>query len=228
MGAFPWLHDSPALPGLSLEKLYVAVTFLLRRNERCVAELEGAEPPRGAFADDGDEREQQDAWLNAVSFQSMAGTIAMSKTCNFEKAPDYDTSKADNMHLLQAYKLVLRHNRERIGNGKSCRYGPPVVPISELPSSMSQTTEGHLQYDQFKSFLKILLASELYRYGWGPETLTVDLEKLENITTSVLGAFMESSPGQDGITWSAFMSTMAKTTVCHKANKFAWSHANCT
>ncbi|KAL2059904.1 hypothetical protein VTL71DRAFT_10059 [Oculimacula yallundae] len=235
LGCFPWHNQPCQVHGIDQETLVTAVVILLRRYEDnlhpfVVTTYWSLDNPR---AIDGDT--QQDQWLNNLLFQCMSlvpggleeghveehtvEKIRADQVNMDEFSDDGDSDHAilgmmvgHNYHLLQAHALVSARNRygSEDDEKRVFRYGPPVVEISELPSSKSQDVRGLIPNDEFKSLLKILLACQLYLCGHGPEDICASGDELDKLTSTAFTGF--SQPGKrPRITWDSFNSGLATT-----------------
>ncbi|SPO01491.1 uncharacterized protein DNG_04164 [Cephalotrichum gorgonifer] len=198
LGGFPWCHGLPERDAvLGIEEVEVALILLLRRYETSI----GSSWFPGI--DEFEDAERLQEWTHGLIFECMA---VSKRGATGEPTQQHEKSDPDVSYLAQAHSFVSHHNKERVreSHGKQVRRGPPVIPVSELPSSQSLAFEGYIPGIELRSLLKILLASLLYQYGRAAEALAENMYKLDQITDIVFGAFR--TPGdQKGIGRQAFM-----------------------
>ncbi|KAI0136923.1 hypothetical protein BJ170DRAFT_35606 [Xylariales sp. AK1849] len=212
LGAFPWHRQpAPTTHGLDINHLTTAIIILLRRPEANISSLQFS-ATNGALANEIEISQVERDWLHGLLFQCMAAGRDSNEHLDAGSVADDNTTRDDasDAHLLQAHKLVSAYNKQRSSSKpKVMAYGHAVIAASELPSSWSQDFDGLIPKDEFRSLLKILLASELYRYGNGPERLCTQQEQLERGTDNVLHAFCPLEDEQ-GISWDSFSSALAQ------------------
>lgn len=185
LGSFPW-HNQPLQANtLDFDTLVTAIVILTRRYESlsqfhtlcCWPRDDHRRPDMETQRDQWEM--QKDQWLRRLLFQCMAVSSANGKKAEAEEqVPQDDVSHGgvdrsgifarDNAHLLQAHRLVSMHHRPRKedGEGEAFIPGPPGIEVTALPSSRSQDFDGAIPTDEFQSLAKILLASQLYLYGY--------------------------------------------------------------
>lgn len=224
LGAFPWhrlSRGNDASGRLTVDDVLVAGAILLRRHEANLG-LEfwpESNPVAQAGADDGDdsetrEQDQWRLWLHELLFQCMAYEIApgQSHLLGGDRAGHVRDTKSDS-HLIQAHRLVSRFSTERSqSNPKVRRTGPPVMLLSELPSSRSRDHSGRIPSGEFLSLVKVLLACQLHQSGYGPDLISANPDRLNAITDCVMEGFA-SPDGEDGIGWDEYEFQLATTVV---------------
>jgi hypothetical protein len=214
LGSFPWHNQPLQAQGLDFETLVTAIVILLRRYERNVG-YPFLITNSGSL---DDEARQRDEWLHRLLFQCMSvasDTIEQSEVEELIADDISDVFAGDNAHLLQAHALVSARNKQRSEvDEKFVTYGPPVIDITALPSSRSRDFRGFIPKDEFRSLLNILLASQLYLFGYGPERLCAEGDTLARVTSTIFNAFSQSKD-KPGITWNLFNSALTITIVCY-------------
>jgi hypothetical protein len=213
LGSFPWHNQPLEAQGLDFETLATAIVMLLRRHERYVGY-----PFLITTGSLDDEDRQRDEWLHRLLFQCMSvasDTVEQSEVEELTADDISDMFAGDNAHFLQAHAHVSAHNKQRSEvDEKFVTYGPPVIDITALPSSRSQDFRGLIPEDEFRSLLNILLASQLFLYGYGSESLYAEGDALARVTSAVFSAFSQSKD-KPGISWNFFSSALSTTIVCH-------------
>ncbi|KAL7622874.1 hypothetical protein AAE478_006553 [Parahypoxylon ruwenzoriense] len=197
LGSFPY-QNQPASK-LTVDIARVAVIILLRRHER------NARPIGGTQSLDYDEEQQRAKWLRRLLFQCMAtkGTANMEEGVIASSHNSDRNDAANDEHLLQAHRLISCYNKERDeSNPKVVRRGPPIIPVSDLPSSQSQNFSGYIPRSEFEALTHLLLASQLYLTGNGPEHF-VQEGQLDSCVDCILSAFTQPN-NAPGIPWESF------------------------
>jgi hypothetical protein len=215
-----------------LEALTTAIVILLRRYESNLYPFvvtNSRSPDNHREIDGGT---QQDQWLHKLLFQSMSVVSDTMEEAGVEELtvkelPDdqvimdeisddgdlddnlSNVMAGDDTHLRQAHALVSARNKQRSENDeKVFTCGPSIIEVTALPSSKSQDMRGSIPNDEFQSLLKILLASQLYIYGYGPEHLCTHGNTLAEVTSTVFNGFSQSKD-HPGVTWNLFSSALA-------------------
>lgn len=191
IGSFP--YQNQPISTLTTDVALVAVIVLLRRHEssaRAISDVSASED---------DEEVRWAEWLRRILFQSMV--IRDSSTADHSVS----RSNSDDEDLLRAHKFVSNSNKWRDWehNPRVAHTGPPVISTSELPSSRSQDFSGFIPKDELEALIKLLLASQLYLTGNGPEILAQEGEQLDACVNSIVAAFRQSDEAS-GITWESF------------------------
>ena len=165
-----------------------------------------------------DEARQRDDWLHRLLFQCMSVASDTMKQSEVEKLTADDISDVfagNDAHLLQAHALVSACNKQRSEVDEGfVTYGPPIIDVTTLPSSRSRDFRGFIPKDEFRSLLNILLASQLYLFGYEPERLCAEGDTLARVTSTVFNAFSQFK-NEAGITWNLFNSALTTTMVRH-------------
>jgi hypothetical protein len=231
LGSFPWHNQPLQVQDLDLEALTTAIVILLRRYESNLYPfvVTNSRSPDNHREIDGDT--QQDQWLHKLLFQCMSVVSDTMEEAGVEELPDDQVTvdeisddgdlddnlsnmmAGDDAHLLQAHALVSARNKQRSEKDeKVFTDGPSIIEVTALPSSKSQDLRGFIPNDEFQSLLKILLASQLYPYGYGPEHLCAHGNALAEVTSTVFNGFSQSKD-QPGVTWNLFSSALTTTIV---------------
>ncbi|KAI0179454.1 hypothetical protein GGR52DRAFT_536278 [Hypoxylon sp. FL1284] len=191
VGSFP--YQTQPVSALTADVAMVAVTVLLRRHESDASTISGI--------GSGDEEEEvrRAEWLRRILFQSMATRDS--------SATSHSTSRgaADDEDLMRAHKFVSSHNKWRDWerNPKVAHSGPPVIPVSELPSSRSQDLSGSIAMPELEALVKLLLSCQLYPTEDGPEILVREGKELDAGVASIVAALHEPNE-TSGVTWESF------------------------
>jgi hypothetical protein len=202
LGSFPWHNQPVSARYLDLESLATATVFLLRRHEANIS----FPFPFALWSSFRDEARQRDQWLHRLLFQCMS--IPVDATGQLDVDTISNMPAGSNAHLQQAHKLVTACNKQKSeADEKIVIYGPPIVEITALPSSRSEDFRGFIPKDEFQSLLNILLASQLYLFGHGPERVWRGGETLSTVATSILNTMAPFEDGP-GITWTLFNSAL--------------------
>ena len=189
LGSFPY-HNTPA-ESLTLDILQVAVIILLRRHEAAAGLLDSDEPEANL----------------AILFQSLS-----KRPENTPQTSDKERNEADDEHLRSVYDFVARHNKwSDKNNPKLVKMGPELPPMSQSPSSFSQDLSGRIPAEEFRPFLGLLLCTQLYADGIGPETVSVSSAESKEVAESIANTFQENQ--SEDITWVRFNRTMKYSTV---------------
>jgi hypothetical protein len=192
LGAFPW-HNQPLQEyDLGFESLVIAIVILLRRYDTNVRPFFFI-TNSGLGDSHDDESCQQEDGLHRLLFQCMSVASETLKQLDVEGLATDDTSyvfDGDDFYLLQAHALVVDCNRQRSEfDEKYMTKGPPVMDVTALPSSKSQDSRVFVSKDEFRSLLNILLASQLYLLGYGPERLSLEGDTMDRVTSTVSNIF---------------------------------------
>lgn len=211
LGSFPFHNQPLQAQCLNFETFATAVVIFLRRHESYNGFPFGRDSSH-------DIARCRDEWMQRLLFQCMSvapDPREQSEVGDFIVADISDLSTDDDTHLRQAYKLVedcntwISDEDEKIGFS-----GPPIIKMTALPSSKSEDFRGSIPKNEFQSLLNILLASQLYLSGYGPEGLCRVGETLSIVTTNVVNAISQFRD-VSGITWGHLNSAFATTIVCH-------------
>lgn len=186
LGSFPF-HISDPSPVLDCETLSVGIVLLLQRHEYSLHSL---------YKDSKSEE-----WMSRLLFQYLSVKRVPAPTA-------WPSSEArggpDDEHLLRAHALVSSFNKRR---GKYRRmvmhYGPPFIDISQLPPSTSQDFSGSISREEFRPLLRLLVASQLFLTGVGPNVVCRDPDKLDASVDSILGTFADMTT-LSRIKWESF------------------------
>lgn len=216
LGGFPWCHGLPEHNAvLGIEDVEVALILLLRRYEKSI----GSSWFPGI--DEFEEAERLQEWTHGLIFECMA---VSNQGATGEPTQQHEKGDPDVSYLAQTHSFVSHHNKKRVkgSHGKQVRRGPPIIHVSELPSSQSLAFEGYIPGLELRSLLKILLASQLYQYGRAAEALAENMYRLDQITDIVFGAF--GTPGdQQGIRRHTFMHALGRNAVCLNDSTLSYS-----
>jgi hypothetical protein len=206
LGLFPWHQkNTNERQGISLDELMVAV-IILRRHEINVGSIAFR---LSYIAATGDKQvAHQNQWFNELLFQCMAIKTVAGATTTSE---DSQASRqfANDFHLSQAYRLVTDNNKVR--DLKRLARGPDIIAMADLPTSNSLDFSGTIPQDEFKALVRILLASQLQVFGYGPGLVAANMDELDEVADAVSKAFAGESKSY--VSWDAYRTTMAMTTV---------------
>ncbi|XXH04114.1 hypothetical protein Hte_010526 [Hypoxylon texense] len=194
IGSFP--YQNQPVSTLTADVTTVATIVLLRRHESSASAISDV-----GTGDDGGEVRWAE-WLRRILFQSMAIRDSL--------AADHRTA-SDDEDLLRAHQFVSSSNqwRDWERNPRVAYAGPPIIPTSELPSSRSQDLSGFIPKAELEALIKLLLASQLYLTGNGPEILALEGEQLDASVDSTTAAFHQSEK-VPGITWESFNGVLSE------------------
>ncbi|KAK8112934.1 Restriction of telomere capping protein 5 [Apiospora sp. TS-2023a] len=186
LGSFPF-HISDPSPVLDCETLCVGIVLLLRRHEFNLYSLY--------------EDEDSEEWMRRLLFQSMSANKLPAPVA--WPSPDA-RGGPDDEHLLRAHGLVSSFNKRRDKSRPMVMYyGPPIIDVSQLPPSRSQDFSGSISSEQLRPLLRLLVASQLFLTGIGPDVVGRDPRKLDASVDSIIGTFTDTMT-QSGITWESF------------------------
>ncbi|XXG96406.1 hypothetical protein Hte_002688 [Hypoxylon texense] len=193
LGSFPF-HNRQTSARLSADAAALAIIFLLRQHE----EATGFALDDDSDSDSDDNRhgwneeeiqQLRDRWFHRLLFQVMSSKRDLGP----QEAPqDQDEHPirdvSDDEHLIQARKLLVEYNngRDERNPGVLIRF-PPVIEVSELPSSRSRDLGGTIPKEEFQSLLNILCG-------------------VTNHSPVDVGQFVEAS----GIDWHGFEAIVSK------------------
>lgn len=146
LGSFPYL-TRPA-PALTADVMRVALAILIQRHQQTAA-------PVGCPGRIVDSEDLQAHGMRSLLFQSMrAEAEPLAK-----RQSAYRRIEVNDEYLLQAYEFVTnRNNRRPKRNPTRIIFGPPMIPVEDLPSSGSVDYSGTIPKDQFASLIKICQA----------------------------------------------------------------------
>ncbi|KAI1212073.1 uncharacterized protein F4807DRAFT_458274 [Annulohypoxylon truncatum] len=152
LGSFPF-HNRQTSSTLGADEALLAITFLLRWHEDAtVFSFEDEE-------DDPDEVQRlRDRWFHRLLFQVMSDKPYSNSQHNVQEQDKILVrDPADDEHLIQTRQVLEENNYTR--NRKSLKLRvqlPPVIEVSELPSSRSRDLTGSIPRDEFRALLKVL------------------------------------------------------------------------
>lgn len=121
LGSFPYLNR-PA-PALTTDVMRIALAILIRRHQQLGR-------PIGCTGRIIDSEDMQAYGMRSLLFQNMrAGVEPVAKRQNAHR------TEANDEYLLQAYEFVsAKNNRRPKNNPTRIIFGPPMVPVEDLPS----------------------------------------------------------------------------------------------
>lgn len=200
LGNFPY-HQTPA-EHLTLDILRIAIVFLTRRHDRAVRLLESDVE---AMVDIKEYFKRDEM---VIVFQSLAAHEA---GITLSTVSD-ERQEADDEHLVQVHGFVSRRNVWRDPtNPKVGQRGAPIPDPSQFPSSFSKDLSARIPVDEFRGLVGILVSSQFYEVGLGPETINAASPEFGEVVNSVLNSF--SSEKEKYITWDRFSHTISNTGV---------------
>ncbi|KAI0384736.1 hypothetical protein F5Y04DRAFT_247688 [Hypomontagnella monticulosa] len=156
LGSFPF-HNRQTRSMLGADEAFVAIAFLLRMHEESTEFTFDEEEEE---EDDRDKvRQIRDVRFRRLMFQVMADKP---ESDSQHKSPEEDETSArnpaDDEHLIIAHRFVKYYNTygrdER--NPKRAVKLPPIIEVSELPSSRSNDLTGTIPKEEFRALLKVL------------------------------------------------------------------------
>ncbi|KAJ5378170.1 uncharacterized protein N7496_005579 [Penicillium cataractarum] len=193
LGSFPY-HNDPH-PALSLDVLRTGMIILLRLD-------------RGKLLDhDNDDAslvypDRFSAKQRVLLYQSMTeplGTFAQES-----RNPE------DDYHLAKAIEIITYGNFKRNSRFPTAvSKGPEYSPVEHFPSSNSTFTSGKIPVEDFRLLLRLMLLTQLYVAGIGPENFTSFLSEIEGKTDCLLATFLTGDGLSNAVSFTAFDSALA-------------------
>ncbi|KAI9930696.1 hypothetical protein MW887_011451 [Aspergillus wentii] len=194
LGSFPYQNDPDKL--LTLDVLRMAVILMLiYDSER--AEADGPDTTLEydtSFAD-----------FRRVAFQSLATLDPFPSKQLQQRQRDEE----DDFHLERViHRINKEYNWQNPEDPKCIIFGPELS-VSDYASSWSNDLHRLIPIDEWRSLLRLLLVSQLYRGGINPQQFSTYPPQLEHVIDSVLGAFKENT-NATGISWEVFDRVVAR------------------
>lgn len=197
LGSFPY-HNDPH-PTLSLDVLRTGMIILLGLD-------------RGKLLDhDNDDAslvypDRLSTEKRILLFQSMTepqGTFGKSSR---GPAEDYDLGKALEIITYGNFKRSARFPT-------AVTKGPEYPPVEHFPSSNSTFTSGTIPVEDFRPLLRLMLLTQLYVAGIGPENFMSFVSEIEVTTDCLLATFLDGEESSTAVCFEAFDNTLSKSMV---------------
>lgn len=130
-----------------------------------------------------------------ICFQSMASMASESIS------RDVSLRKEDDDQDLINVLSRMRGRRRHPDHPKVMIRGPEQPPPSQFPSSWSRDLNQFIPTDEFRSFLRLMVVSNLFSCGTEAQDFATSIPQTEKVTDCLLAAFQA---GPNGISWDAF------------------------
>lgn len=130
-----------------------------------------------------------------ICFQSMA-SMASESISRDESLRE----EADDHDLINVLSR-MRGRRRHPDHPKVMIRGPEQPPPLQFPSSWSRDLNQFIPTDEFRSFLRLMVVSNLFSSGIEAQDFVTYIPQTEEVTDSLLAAFQA---GPNGISWDAF------------------------
>lgn len=198
LGSFPYQNDPDRL--LTLNVLRMAVILLLKNDAyRWSTDQEGR-------------ISNSDPWFDkfrVVVFQSMTSLEDPSGS-----SPDSKRQRGeeDDFHLQEVLDSINSSSYWRDPEYPKWVIDGPKYPASLYSSSWSKDLHRLIPMDEFRSLLRLLVVSQLYRGGIDAQQFSTCLPQLENVTDCMLAAFKEGND-TTGIPWEVFDQVVGRSMV---------------
>lgn len=198
LGSFPYQNDPDKL--LTLNVLRMAVILLLKNDAyRWSTDQEGRVS-------------NSDPWFDkfrVVVFQSMTSLENLSES---SPDPKRQRGEEDDLHLQEVLDCINSSNYWRDPEYPKWVVDGPKYPVSLYSSSWSKDLHRLIPMDEFRSLLRLLVVSQLYRGGIDVQQSLTCLPRLENITDCMIAAFKEEND-TSGIPWEVFDQVVGRSMV---------------
>ena len=131
--------------------------------------------------------------------------------------------EADDQDLINVLSK-MRGRRRHPDHPKIMVYGPEQPPSSQFPSSWSRDLNQFIPKDEFRSFLRLMVVSNLFSSGIEVQEFATSTSQTEGITNCLLAAFQA---GPNGISWDVFCRVM-KNDMVRNTEYPVWYYINCS
>ena len=197
LGSFPYQNDPEELPTQSV--LCTAVILL----SRFVGDVDNA-----YFSTDE----------GRICFQCMA-SMASESISRDESLRE----EADDHDLINVLSR-MRGRRRHPDHPKVMIRGPEQPPPLQFPSSWSRDLNQFIPTDEFRSFLRLMVVSNLFSSGIEAQDFATSIPQTEEVTDCTLAAFQA---GPTGISWNVVCRVM-KNDMVRNAEYPVWYYINCS
>lgn len=130
-----------------------------------------------------------------ICFQSMA-SMASESVSRDESLRE----EADDHDLIKVLSR-MRGRRRHPDHPKVMIRGPGQPPPLQFPSSWSRDLNQFIPTEEFRSFLRLMVVSNLFSSGIEAQDFATSIPQTEEVTDCLLAAFQA---GPNGISWDAF------------------------
>ncbi|KAH9997669.1 hypothetical protein F4779DRAFT_170499 [Xylariaceae sp. FL0662B] len=159
LGSFPF-HNWQTPSRLGVDAASLAIIFLLRKHEDVTGfTLDNDEDDDSDDHDHEQTQQLRDRWFHRLLFQIMSNKPDLDRQQHGLQEQDKFSVRdpADDEHLIQVRELLMAYNTGRDENRpKVLIRFPPVIEVSELPSSRSRDFTGTIPKEEFQALLNVL------------------------------------------------------------------------